>query len=101
MSEYGPRDDQRSHAPGKVTRDALAEQAAMREPGRVCPGCGELGVHACFAQHHARRAAAIAKLPAGKREAFEERAGIREFDGGQARNVAEANALREADEPLW
>ena len=61
MPEHTPRDDLRSHAPSKVTEAARAAQDAMREPGHVCPGCGELGVHACFAQHNARRAAATAK----------------------------------------
>ncbi len=35
----------------------------------------------------------VSRLDAGLREAFEERAAIREFDGGIARDLAEALAL--------
>lgn len=41
-----------------------------------------------------------AKLPEDWREVYEERAAIREFDGGQTREHAEAEALREAVE-MW
>ena len=35
----------------------------------------------------------VSRLDAGLREAFEERAAIREFDGGLSRDMAEALAL--------
>ena len=35
----------------------------------------------------------VSRLDAGLREAFEERAAIREFDGGLSRDLAEALAL--------
>lgn len=46
------------------------------------------------------REIAVADLPVDWRLEFEERAAIREFDGGQAREHAEAEALREIVERI-